>query len=192
MATQDIMPYDSHMGGHTRVHHFRMGAATTSATADTSWRQGEVLLQNVAAGDIDVIADGTENVTTNHYIAAAGSADLLQTHGATSGAATHDILVPVYPLTGPFASTFITRFVVTGSDVLLTSAEKDAILVGDTVGLWRDNTATGVTNNGENGRFAVDTGATGLKLLRKLDANGNDCDGPNGGTCVFFVVGDNQ
>ena len=190
MARFDIMPADAALGGHNRVSHIRMGALTTNRTADTSWREGEVMLLNVSAGDIDVIPDGTENITINHYIAAAASEDLIAYHNGTSGAATHDIMVPCYPLLGPDAGTFITQYVVTGSDTQLTSTQKDAILVGDTVGLWRDNTATGITRNGENGRFAVDTGATGLRVLAKLDANGRDCDGPNGGTCVYFVVGE--
>jgi len=190
MARYDIRPFESPMGGHTKVLHFPVGASSTFNTADTSWREGEVLLQNVAAGDIDVIADGVEAVTTNHYIAAESSQAVLEFRGIASGTAAPAALVAVYPLTGPDAGTFITRNVVTGSDTLLTSAQKDAILVGDTVGLWRDNTATGVTNDGENGTFAVDTGSTGLKLLRKLDANGRDT-AESGGTCVFFVVGQN-
>lgn len=172
------------------IVHFAVGDASTYNTADTSWREGEVLLQNVAAGDIDVIADGTENITTNHYIAAESSQHVLELRGLASGGATPRAMVACYPLTGPHAGNFITSNVVTGSDTLLTSAQKDAILVGDTVGLWRDNTATGVTNNGENGTFAVDTGATGLKLLRKLDAQGRDTV-MSGQTCVYFVVGQN-
>jgi hypothetical protein len=190
MARYDIRPSDAPHGGHNRVLHFTVGASSTFNTADTSWREGEVLLQDVAAGDINVIADGVEAVTTNHYIAAASSQATLELAGVASGSATPRVTVPVYPLTGPDAGTFITANVVTGSDTLLTSAQKDAILVGDTVGLWRDNTATGAVNDGENGTFAVDTGSTGLKLLRKLDANGRDTD-VSGQTCVFFVVGQN-
>lgn len=190
MSKRDIRPFDSHQGGHTRVYIYLVGGSSTYNTADTSWREGEVLLVDVAAGDINVIADGTENVTTNHYIAAESSEGILTMAGVASGTALPRVMTACYPLTGPDAGTFITRNVVTGSDTLLTSAQKDAILVGDTVGLWRDNTATGVVNDGENGTFAVDTGATGLKLLRKLDANGRDCD-ISGQTCVYFVVGTN-
>lgn len=190
MARYDIRPVNSPRGGHSTVIAFPVGASSTYNTADTSWREGEVLLQNVAAGDIDVIADGVEAVTTNHYIAAESSQFALESRGIASGDATPAALVSVYPITGPDAGHFITRNVVTGSDTQLTSAQKDAILIGDTVGLWRDNTATGVTNNGENGTFSVDTGSTGLKLLRKLDAQGRDT-AESGATCVYFVVGQN-
>ena len=190
MAKRDINVHAAAEGGSEMVLHFPVGASSTFNTADTSWREGEVLLQNVAAGDIDVIADGVEAVTTNHYIAAESSQAVLEFRGIASGTAAPRALVAVYPLTGPQAPQFITRFVVTGSDTQLTSAQKDAILVGDTVGLWRDNTATGIANDGENGRFSVDTGGTGLKLLRKLDAQGRDT-AESGQTCVFFVVGQN-
>jgi len=190
MARFDIRPFASPRGGHDMVLHFTTDSTATYLTADSSWREGEVLLQDVAAGDIQVIADGVEAVTTNHYIAAASSQAVLEAKGVASGTATPGVTVPVYPLTGPNSGYFITRNVVTGSDTQLTSAQKDAILVGDTVGLWRDNTATGVASNGENGTFSVDTGSTGLKLLRKLDAQGRDTD-VSGQTCVYFVVGQN-
>jgi hypothetical protein len=194
MATQDIMPFNSPHGGHDRIVTARLGALSTINTTNTSFREGEPLLLDVAAGDVNVIADGDSNVTTNHYIAAVSSQGVIETHNLTSGAATHDALVQMYPMTGADAPYFISQYVVTGaaSDVLLTSAQKDAILVGDTLGIHRDNTATGITNNGENGRMSFDTNGTGLKLVRKLDANLRDTDGPLGGTCVWFVVTSNQ
>lgn len=187
MATHDIMPHTSPLGQVNRVVTARMGALTTNRTADTSWRTGEVLIINTAVGDVDVIADGIEDILTTHYIAAAGSEDLIQANNGTSGAATHNITVPMYPLTGPNAGYFITRFAVTSSDTLLTQAQMDAILVGDTVGLWRDNVATGVAGSGENGRFSVNTAGTGLKLVQKLDTLGRDSDQTGSGT-TFFVV----
>ncbi len=187
MATHDIMPWSSPRGGHDRVLTFRMGALSTDITTNTSFRAGEPMLQAVGTGDIDVIADGALNPGTNHYVAAASSQQLISLNGGTSGAATHNIEVPVWAFFGPDAGYFVTQYVVTGSDVQLTTAQKDAIFVGDTVGLNRDNTATGVANNGENGRFSVDTGGTGLKLINKLDDRGRQSD-ISGQPTVFFVV----
>ena len=185
MATQDIMPYDSAHGGHERIVHFHMADSVTDNTTNTSWRAGEVLIQVPATGEISVIADGIENVLVTHYIAAAGSADLIQYHNSTSGAATHAIMVPCYPITGNEGGTFITENAVTSSDTLLTAAQMDALFVGDTVGLWRDNTATGVANNGENGTFSVNSAGTGLQLIRKLDALGRE--GIEGRIVVYAV-----
>lgn len=191
MARFDIMPVTDPLGGHARVATARLGALSTVNTADTSFREGEVLLVDTAVGDVNVIADGIENITTDHYIAAVSSEGIITFHGFTSGAATHDAVVQMYPLTGADAPYFITQYAVTSTDTQLTTAQKDAILVGDTVGLWRDNTATGDTNNGENGRFSVNTAGTGLKLVRKLDADFRDADISGAGT-VYFVVTSNQ
>lgn len=184
MGLQDIMPFASPHGGHDKIYMIQMGALTTSATTSTSWRQGEMMLQAVGTGDIDVIPDGIEDVTTNHFIAATSSEHELQLANLTSGAATHAWLVPMYPLTGPDAGQFISQYAVTGSDTLLTTTQKEAILVGDTVGLWRDNVAVTL---GENGRFSVNTGGAGLKLIRKLDVNKNDT-AMTGNEAVWFVV----
>jgi hypothetical protein len=168
-----------------------MGALSTSTAANTSWREGEIGLLAAATGDIDVIADGAESVTTNHYIFATSSEGEIQKGNLTSGAATHDWLVPVYPLTGPDAGEFVTENVVTNSDVLLTAAQIAALFPGDTCGLWRDNTAGGV--GAENGVFALDTNAAGgLKIVRILDSLGRDINQPDGdatdATAVVFAT----
>lgn len=191
MARFDIMPFTAHQGGHNMVLPFPVGDASTFNTANTSWREGEVLLLDAAAGDINVIADGIENVLIGHYIAAESSQFALESRGIASAAATPAATVSCYPIVGREAGAFITTNAVTSSDTLLTSAQMDAILIGDTVGLWRDNTATGVANDGENGTFAVNTAGTGLQLLRKLDADGRDVHMVGAAGTVFFVVGNN-
>ena len=187
MAIHDIMPWTAAEGGHEIIVTAQMEDAATIDTADTSWLQGEVLLLDPTTGNVQVIADGIENVTAFHYIAAAGSGGLITHNNLVEGATPMNVMVPMYPLLGPSSGFFYTENVVTSSDTQLTAAQKAAIFVGDTVGLWRDNTAVA---GGPNGTFSVNTAGTGLQVFKKLDAQGRDSD-ISGAACLAFVIGSN-
>jgi hypothetical protein len=176
MATRDIMPYMSPRGGHDFIVTASTEDATTRIVTNTSFREGEPLFMTVAAGTMAVIDDGASAVTTNFYVAAVSSAGLLNLNEIADATTPCNIPISMYPLTGPNAGHFVCQYIVTNSDTQLTAAERLAIMVGDTVGLWRDNTATGVANNGENGRMSIDTNTTGMSITRKLDVLGRDAD----------------
>ena len=81
---------------------------------------------------------------------------------------------------------WITEGLRSGSDALVVPTTEH---VGDLANFWRNNAATGVTANGENGRFGLDLAtATGTPFLitRVLDVNKRDII-ESGNTGVFVV-----
>lgn len=147
MAARDIMPALSEHGGHNSVRHFRMGALTTDATEDTSWLEGEVLLLDGAAGDINyggVGAAGTISAAGGlTFVAAASSAGLIAAAGGTSGAATHNIMVPCYDMADD-QQVWVTRNVFDNSDTNIGPAGTGTnltLLVGMLVDLWVDDSS---------------------------------------------------
>jgi len=190
MATHDIMPYESPLGGHDAIVTASTTDAATRIVTNTSFREGEMLLLDVATGCVAVIPDGIEAVTTNHYIAACSSEGLLELNNIADATTPCNLTVAMYPLTGPNAGSFVTKYICTTTDTQLTAAERLLIMVGDTVGLHRDNTATGVAHNGENGRFGINTASTGLKITKKLDALGRDADISGEAVAAFVVISD--
>jgi len=117
----------------------------------------------VASGEIEAAYDGAvDPALATVYISAAGSAGLIQAEGGTSGAAAHDITVPVYdPRDG---SEYVTANVYNNSDVELTVGD---LTVGTTCGFWVDDGAA-AHNHG------LDTNGTGVEITRILDALGRD------------------
>lgn len=190
MARHDIMPFESPHGGHDAIVTASTEDATTRIVTNTSFREGEPLFMTVAAGTMAVADDGAIAVTTNFYIAAVSSEGLLDHYNVADATTPCNITIPMYPLTGPDAGSFVTEYIGTNSDVALTAAERLAIMVGDTVGFRRDNVATGDVGNGENGRFMIDTGSTGLKITKKLDAAGRDADISGQAVARYVVISD--
>lgn len=184
MAARDIMPFISERGGHNRVIAIRMGGGTTTATEDTSWLEGEVVEIDAAAGDLNASgtgAGGAEDPAGGlHYIAAASSESLINKFQATSGAATHNIMVPVYDLYD--GGEFVTRNVYNNSDTNIGPAgdgTMTGVLVGVTCDLWVDDSAAAHDHGLDiNGDYFI--------ITRILDANGEDT-AVSGGTADKVV-----
>lgn len=175
MGFRDIWPFFSEHGGHDRVHSYRMGALVTNDTEDTSWSQGYWLVIDAAVGDINMEVDGAVDPAGGlHYIAAASSADLITANGGTSGAATHDIYVPVYDVYG--GAEFWTRNVTDTNDTQIGpisgggSGAMTGVLVGVTADGWVDDTTATMIGH-EHG---IDINGDFFVITRLLDVNNND------------------
>jgi hypothetical protein len=182
MPAQDIMPFRSEHGGVPPLYYFRMGALTTDTTEDTSWEVGYILTLDPSAGDINAEVDGAvapSKKTT--FIAAASSADLIQLHNGTSGAATHNIYVPCYSLAD--GTEFITRWAYNNSDTELAITAAGGIYQGVTGDLWVDDgTATMVGH-----RHGFDINGDGCIVTRVLDEQGRDSAEVGAGTGYWLV-----
>ena len=182
MPAYDIMPFRSEHGGVPPIHYFRMGALTTADTENTSWLAGHVMTLDPAAGDINAHTDGAVAAgATTTFISAASSADLLQLHNGTSGAATHNIYVPCYSL---FDGTeFITRFAYNNSDTELAITSGGGIFQGVTGDLWCDDVVTTLVGH----RFGFDINGDGAIVTRVLDQQGRDSAMDGAGTGYWLV-----
>ncbi len=168
MAFRDIRPYSSARGDHTRILHFRMGALTTDSAEDTSWLEGNIMLLSNTVGDIDAHIDGTLAPDGGlAYLAAAGSADLILKNGGTSGAATHDIMVPVYDFTQ--GDEFTTANISAGDDTQL-DLDSATVLIGTTADLWVDDSVATMVGH----LHGLDNAGDYFVITRKLDANGRN------------------
>lgn len=172
MAQDDIRPVVDAHGGHKLMRHFRMGALTTDATEDTSWERGEILLLDAAVGDINPAgtgAGGAEDPSGGlHYIAAAGSSELIAHNNGTSGAATHDISVPVYDVNN--GGEFKTQNVYSNSDTNLGPGGNGAmtgVLIGVTCDFWVDDSATAHIHG-------IDINGDYFTITRIVDSEGRD------------------
>ena len=184
MPARDIMPFVTLTGKHPALHYFRMGALTTGDTTEnTGWETGYLMVLAPGTGDIDCFAgnDVLAPSAAINFIAAAGSNELLQLHNGTSGAATHDIYVPVYSLSD--GQEFITRNVVNGNDTALTPIEGNGVFLGVTCDFRADDAVA--TKAGHI--HAIDLSGDGMIITRILDDQGRDSHLPGAGTPTQVV-----
>lgn len=162
MADMDIMPYDSSMGGHTRVVHYPLDGSA-------SFLRGEVVVVD-AGGQLNEAATqpdiGTAAGTAPGAVgiaaeSAQGIADSQSKLGTIASAA--NIPAAVYPFN--LDSRFVTRNMYNGSD---TATAFTVTNIGDTASLRL--TAGGV--------WGIDigtaAGAENFLIEGLLDANGQD------------------
>ena len=173
MSFRDFVPYASPHGGNAHTLFYRMGALTTNSVEDTHWLEGEYLIIDPAVGDIDVAVDNSNDPETGlGGIAAASSEALIAKYGATSGAATFTIGVPVYDIYG--GTEFSTQHIFNNSDTDLgpTSGGGDGTLTGVFVGvtadIWVDDSTTAAHVHG------LDINTNYFTITRLLDAQGHD------------------
>jgi hypothetical protein len=150
-----------------------MDAAATNDTEDTSWVEGEVLVVDATVGDIGPETDGAIDPAGGlHYIAAAGSADLIQQYNATSGSPAN-VRVPVFDFYG--GGEFMTQNVTDTDDTQLGPAAGPAggsgamtgVLVGVTADLWCDDSAA-------LHHFSLDINGDFFVITKILDVNNED------------------
>lgn len=169
MPAQDIMPFAGSSHGQPRVHSFRMGGGTTDTTENTSWEVGYILTLDGAAGDINPEIDGAVvPVLGSTFIAGASSANLIQLFNATSGAATHGLLVPTWEVND--GTEFETLNIVSGNDTQLAPTPGNSVFVGATADLWVDDVVTTMVGH----IHGLDLGGDGLVITRITDNQGND------------------
>ena len=193
MGARDIMPYISSLGGHHRVISLPVGDDTSVNTADTSWREGELVVLATGSDGIDVEGDGatTPDADGLSYIAAASSEGLFRTlvgDNTTTGAIDQR-MCPCYQV--DLDTEFVTRNVFNNSDTNIgPNGTNTGYEVGTSCGFWRDNTNPGTVSGDVNGDFGIDINTNGLVITRILDAQGDDI-GVSGGTAdkvVFKMV----
>lgn len=179
MGKGDIRASVSAHGGHTRLHHFAVGANTSRDTIETSWKEGELLFINVAVGDIDL--EGTAGATAVGplvKVAATSSEGLINLLGgpsATTGAADGQ-LCGVYATTDDLEYSTRNAFDNTNTNIGPAGSNTMAgIFAGVTCAWWRQTVANGGTVSGDvNGDFGIDINAAGMTITRIVDATGQD------------------
>jgi hypothetical protein len=194
MGARDIMPFVSHAGAHHRIVSLPVGDDTSANTADTSWREGELVVLLTASNGIDVEGDGstTPDADGLTYVAAGSSEGILRT--VTGGTTTGDAdqrMCPCYQI--DLDTEFVTRNAFNNSDTNIGPAGSGAmtnVVVGASCGFWRDNTNPGPVSGDVNGDFGIDINTNGLVITRILDDQGDDI-GVSGRTAdkiVFKMV----
>ncbi len=192
MAKHDIMPFNSPHGGTTRVSYLRINDATSSRTANTSHRQGEVLVPVTGDCGIVIANDGTVFTAEFNVVAASDTEGEIQMGNLTDVTGTNDNwMVPVWRF--EMGQEWITQNLFSGTDTAVVPTTEH---IGDYANFWRNNAATGVTANGENGTMGLDLGTqTGTPFLitRVLDSNKRDIliSGNTGVFVVFRPLGSN-
>jgi hypothetical protein len=171
MGARDIMPFVSGRGGHARILHLPITAATSAETVATSWKEGEVL--ELVSNTLIVTPDGAADPHTGLvYIAAGSSAGLLQTKtGGTTTSDADGLGAPVYVLDAD--TEFITRNVVNNNDTNIGPAGSGAmtsVAIGATCDLWRDDTNPGGVSGNVNGDFSFDINGDGMVITQILDS----------------------
>ena len=187
MGARDIMPFVSSRGGHARVLHFPITAATSAEVVGTSWKEGEVLelVSNTLIVTPDQTADPKLGLV---FIAAGSSAGLLQTKtGGTTTSDADGLACPVYTI--DHDTEFITRNVVNNSDTNIGPAgdgTMTGVVIGATCDLWRDATNPGPVSGDVNGDFSFDVNGNAMTITQLLD-NQKRPIAESGGT-AFYVV----
>lgn len=169
MARHDIMPYSSPLGGTTEIVNFSIGIGTSSATEDTSWRAGNIVILDAAVGDVNPATDGTlEPGPGLHYLALVDSASIIAHYGLTDPVAAGEFaMVPCVPLTK--GQEFTTAFISSGDDTQL-GLDTATVLIGATADLWVDDSVATVDGH----IHGLDIAGNFFMITRKLDALGRD------------------
>ncbi len=188
MGVRDIMPFVSSHGGHARVLHFPITAATSAETVATSWKEGEVL--ELVSNTLIVTPDQTADPHTGLvYIAAGSSAGLLKTKtGGTTTSDADGLAAPVYLMDEQ--TEFITRNVVNNNDTNIGPAgdgTMTSVVIGATCDLWRDATNPGPVSGDVNGDFSFDINGNGMVITQILDSQKRPI-AESGGTAYWVVA----
>lgn len=191
MGKQDIRPSVSPTGGHFRINNFPVGGATSRDTTDTSWKEGEVMTVDAAAGDINVAADGaTDPAAATTFIAAGSSEGIINREAGPSGGTgdADGLMSAHYAITDGVE--FSTRNAFNANDTNIGPAGSGVmtgVLVGVNVGFWRDDTNPGPVSGDVNGDFGINVAGTGLLITRIVDNQGADISvSGNAADRIFF------
>ncbi len=177
MATGDVMPFTSPLGGHMRM--ISAIVENSAGAVVATFKPGE-WVELLATGMVDELAAGSATVSDVHYIAAENAtANLRRIGDARYGTGPNSAAafnVSLFDL--DHSVEFITKNVYTASDTLVTSSLGLANI--------NDYVRIRVTAAGAHG---VDTGtadSTDFIITRLLDSLGRDI-ASSGQTCVYCV-----